>query len=221
MASGVVHRLSFAVRFLDHFTGEPVEAELPVRLAGSLVRPVPRVDRRGRRHPDGTYRFVNTPPGRVEVLWRAPFAASHAGWTSWSAPTRILVPPLRPEQPVDITLWPSSDAAAPAGRTAVYGNVVGGAAGLEVRIGGDPANAPHFTHTDGSGAFLYFTPDRPPANDTSGLVKVKVLLRDRAGAVVAIKHVRSTPPPPPNQQLAADEFLTPVGAASRITVTPA
>lgn len=173
----VTHRLSLAIRFVDHFTGEPVSTELPVRLAGSFQRPVLRSDGGGRRQADGGYRFTNTSGGTVQVLWRLPFSRSHGGWVRWQNDPEVALPLADPTALIDEELWPAADAEAPASATGVRGKLTGpGFAGQTVRIAlqGDPFD--RFTQSSNTGEFLFLPPGRLPTNSV-GLVPLSIDVR--------------------------------------------
>jgi hypothetical protein len=180
----ITHRLSFAVRFTDHFSREAVQCELPVRLAGTLQRPVLRPGGNGRRQSDGAYRFVSAPGGATRILWREPFARAHAGWTRWqSDDPEVLLPLADPAALVDVELWPTANATAPASATGVRGKLVGPTtAGQTVRIAAQGQPFSRFTRSDATGDFLFLPPGRLPA-DASGRVPLSIEVRAPGGAV--------------------------------------
>jgi hypothetical protein len=178
--SRVRHRLSLAIRFVDHFSGRPVDAELPVRLAGSFQRPARTSGGAGYRQDDGSYRFLSAAPGPATVLWRAPFARSHAGWTRWDSDPVIALPRADAMALVDVALWPTPDAVVPAGATGLRGKIEGpDAGGLTIRVAplADPFD--RFTRTDASGAFLFLPQGRLSATPTGTVpMKIDVLAPD-------------------------------------------
>ena len=160
------HRLSFAVTFIDHFSREPVPAELPVRLAGSFHRPALEPGRRSRRQGDGTYRFTDAPPGAQQILWREPLNRTQAGWARWDdADLAIMLPLPNPATLASFELWPTADAALPKGTTGVRGKLVGADnGGMEVRIARTGQPFGRFTRSDDYGEFLFPLVGRLPLN---------------------------------------------------------
>ena len=187
MATGtVIHALSCAARFNDHFTGHPVADELPVRLAGSFQRPILRPGGAGRRQGDGAYRFVDAPSGATRILWREPFARSHAGWMRWQDDPEIVLPLADPTALVQVELWPTGRAAAPASATGVRGRLAGpNRGGQTVRIAVQGAPFDRFTRSDDTGDFLFLPPGRLPT-DPLGRVPLTVEVRDPGGVVRAV-----------------------------------
>lgn len=173
-AEVIAHRLSLVVRPVDHFSGDPVADEFPLRLAGSLQRPVVAPGGRSRRQGDGAYRFVAVPFGNVRLLWREPFAREHRGWVRWDEDLLISVPVPDPDAFIDVELWPAANAATPASATGVRGQLRGpAAAGQTVRIAhqGDPFD--RFTHSNDTGDFLFLPPGRL-ALDASGRIPMAI-----------------------------------------------
>jgi hypothetical protein len=183
----VRHRLSFAVRFTDHFTREAVPCELPVRLAGTLQRPVLRPGGGGRRQSDGAYRFVSAPGGATQILWREPFTRAHAGWTRWeSDEPEVFLPLADPAALFGVELWPTANATAPTAATGVRGKLVGpSAAGQTVQIAAQGQPFTRFTRSDAIGDFLFLPPGRLPA-DATGRVPLSIEVRAPGGAVRAV-----------------------------------
>lgn len=154
----VVQRLSFAVRFVDHFSGEAPAVDFPVRLAGGAGLPVRRPGG-GARQEDGSYRFQGLPDGPARVLWRHPFERSHAGWTRWDPDLEVRLPLATPGVAVAVAVWPTAEAVAPPGATGVRGKLVGaGLAGLTVRIARQGNAFDRFTRSDELGQFLFLPP---------------------------------------------------------------
>lgn len=164
--SGVHHTLTFAVRFFDHFSGQAVPQELPVRLATGRQKPVKRQDGTGHRQADGTYRFRDAPPGNQEILWREPFRRTQAGWTRWeAADPSVTLPVADPTVAEEIELWPTADAAARAGATGIRGKLTGpDPDGLEVRIALQGQPFDRVTRSDQAGEFLFLPPGSLPLN---------------------------------------------------------
>jgi hypothetical protein len=194
MPDTVRHALSCAVRFEDHFTGEPVGDELPVRLAGSFQRPITRPGGAGRRQDDGAYRFVDAPSGTTRILWREPFARSHADWTRWDDDPEIVLPLADPTALVAVELWRTSNAAAPASATGVRGRLIGpNPAGQTIRIALQAAPFDRFTRSDDAGDFLFLPPGRLPTN-AQGRVPLTIDVHDPGGVVRAVNGGTFVPP---------------------------
>ena len=197
-ADVVSHRLSLAVRLLDHFSGEPVADEFPLRLAGSHQRPVLAPGGATRRQADGAYRFINVPEGPVSVLWREPFTRQHAAWLRWpDGEPQFTLPLADPTAYADVPLWPAPHATAPAGATGVRGKLVdtatgASAAGLGVRIAvqGEPFD--RYTRSDDLGEFLFLPPGRL-ALDASGRLPLRIEVRNGAGVLRAAADGRYVP----------------------------
>lgn len=210
----VSHRLSFAVRFVDHFSGEPVAAELPVRLAGSLQRPA-LSPAGGYRQSDGAYRFLSAPEGPATLLWRQPFARAEAGWTRFSGDPSISLPLPDPATPVVVDLWPAASAQAPAGATGVRGKLAGvDAGGLTVRIAPTGQPFDRFTLSDAAGEFLFLPPGRLAAN-AAGRIPLSIEVREPGGALRAVAGGTFLPPSAGAAFAAADFDIAP-GATPRI-----
>ena len=171
----LVHRLSLALRLIDHFSGEPVADEFPLRLAGSLQRPVLSPGGRTRRQHDGAYRFINLPAGRVSVLWREPLARRHGAWQRWlDDDPQFTLPLADPGRYADVELWPTPQASAPAGATGVRGKLSGpGAAGQTVRITVPGQPSDRRTRSDDNGDFLFLPPGRLLL-DSAGRVPLRI-----------------------------------------------
>lgn len=178
----VTHALSLSVRFLDHFTGRPVPQELPVRLAGSLLRPARRQDGSGRRQADGTYRFLSVPAGPQRILWRDPFQRSQSGWTRWeTADPEVTLPLADQTEVVQHELWPTATADAAPGAAGVRGKMLGAtAAGLEIRIAVQGQPFDRLTRTDQAGEFLFLPPGALPL-DATGRVPLVIQARSPGG----------------------------------------
>ncbi len=190
----ITYALSFAVRFLDHFSGRPVPQDLPVRLSGSYARPARRADGSGARQADGSYRFLSAPPGTQRILWRDPFQRSQDGWTRWDAgDPEVTLPVADPAQPVEHELWPTATADVAPGATGVRGKLRGaGAGGLEVRIALQGQPFDRMTRTDQAGEFLFPPPGALPL-DAAGRVPLTIQARIPGGAVRPIASGSFTP----------------------------
>jgi hypothetical protein len=211
------HSLSFAVRFLDHFTRRPVPQELPVRLSGSYQRPARRQDGAGRRQADGTYRFLGVPPGPQRVLWRDPFQRSQGGWVRWDADDPVLTVPLAdPAQVVEHDLWPTATADVPPGTTGVRGKLVGAnAAGLEIRIALQGQPFDRVTRSDQAGEFLFLPPGALPL-DPVGRVPLTIEARLSGGPVRPVAS-GSFQPPATGAPFAGPNFTILPQSVARVT----
>lgn len=211
----VRHRLSFVVRFNDHFTGAPVADELPVRLDGSFQRPAAAPGGRGRRQADGTYRFIGARGGQTRILWREPFERSHANWTRWDPDPAPTLPLADPAAPIDVDLWPTADAATSPGATGVRGKLTGANGGGQVvRIA--PALQPftRATRSDEFGNFLFLPPGRLPLN-AAGLIPLTIAVEEPGGAARIVNGGSFVPDLPGTSFPATDFSITP-GTVPRI-----
>jgi len=98
------HQLSVAVRLDDHFTGEPVKAELQVSL--STREAGVKAASGSLRHADGTYRFLDLANGPRDVKVTVP---DNTAFT-WTPVTPITIPLADARVPVVIEVWPSPKA---------------------------------------------------------------------------------------------------------------
>ena len=216
MASDSVrHRLSFVVRFNDHFTGAPVADELPVRLDGSFQRPAAAPGGRGRRQSDGTYRFIGAPGGLARILWREPFERNHANWTRWDPDPAATLPLPDPATPIEVDLWPTADAATPPAATGVRGKLTGANNdGRIVRIAPTGQPATRTTRSDDFGNFLFLPPGRLPLN-AAGLIPLTIAVEDPGGAARIVNGGSFVPDLPGTSFLAADFTIAP-GTVPRV-----
>jgi hypothetical protein len=147
------HQLSVAVRVDDHFTGEPVPAELGIAL--STQENGVRATDGSLRHSDGTYRFADVANGPRNITVTVP---DNLGFT-WTPVTAIAIPLADPRVPVVIELWPSPKARAPSGTLAIRGRLqaaivaAGQEVDMEVVSGFPPRNKR--TRIDGDREFLF------------------------------------------------------------------
>ncbi|MBK4216500.1 hypothetical protein JJJ17_11235 [Paracoccus caeni] len=192
--TGIRHQLSLIVRFRDHFTGQPVPQELPVRLAGSLLRPVRRPDGKGIRQADGSYRFLGAGTGAQTILWRRPLTRAEAGWVRWDADDpQVTLPLPDPATVVEVDLWPAADAIATAGQTGIRGKLQGSdTAGLEIRIAQQGQPFDRMTRTDQGGEFL-FLPPGAMAPDMAGRIPLTIEARIPGGAARPVASGRFIP----------------------------
>jgi hypothetical protein len=155
----IEHRLAFALRVEDHFSGLAVGEELDVALdtgeravtaaAGTL------------RHPDGTYRWSDLIDGTRRISIRS---RSGQWMRAEPDPIEIDLPLAQPRHAVRIELWPTPLAAAPLGVPAIRGVLIGAAvAGLRVEIDGTATTTPtgRFTRADAAGELLFPLPGGP------------------------------------------------------------
>ena len=173
------HQLGAALRFVDAFTGKPVDGRLDVR-ANVLPLPLPPPPARVpnlpwvavHRSSDATYRFiasdgVTLPIGPLEVLVDDPDRA-YVNFEPFTVtlPRPIVAHPPTPDRSdflVDRRLWPTRKAALAPGETAIVGRIVstGGLtpiAGLQIRLGVAPLPADPYTYTNDAGECLFRLP---------------------------------------------------------------
>ena len=152
----VRHRLALAVRVDDHFTKEAYADELAIEL-DSRESAIRSVDAAGRRHADGTYRFVEpVKPGVRTVRVTGPDVFT------WTPTTNVTLPLLAPLSPLVIEVWPKSSARVPTGATAIRGRLQSLPPAAPVAIGQRieievVGTAPRLrrTRTDERGEFLF------------------------------------------------------------------
>lgn len=106
------HALAFALRVVDHFTGEPVPDVLEVRLDGRPELPVPSPSSSRRQH-DGTYRFVDLPAGNHQVVVTDPSGR----WSIAGSPLTVALPLADPTAVQQLVARPTPVHPDPAGRT--------------------------------------------------------------------------------------------------------
>lgn len=172
-----VHSLSFVLRFHDHFTGEAIEEEFPIRLEGSMLRPVQKNGGAGIRQADGTYRFINIPNGVHRVHWLPPFEPSYRGWISWEGIPEVTLPIANPETVIERDLWPTASGSVLPGLTAIRGKLRGAnVTDLEVRIDRPGGAQSRFTRSDPFGDFLFVLPN-PIAPDNQGRLNLQIRIQ--------------------------------------------
>ena len=188
ISEGWQHALSCAIRFDNHFTGEPVDAELPVRLDESFTRPVAAPNGR-HRQADGSYRFIDLDAGSHRVRWLPALERTFRGWVSWEADLQVLLPVSDPAELITRDLWPAATAAVAPGVTAIRGRLTGAnTAGWRVRIANATFPSTHFTRSDEVGDFLYLLPG-PIETNTAGRIELDIEVADGARAVVGGEFV--------------------------------
>lgn len=176
MIEGVQYRLAANVRFLDAFTGAPVEVPLEVRVETlPIVKWMPIVPWKAVPGPnDATYRFLVAdrtvmPVGAIPVTVTAP----HAEYVDFEGFSVILPRPLVAHPPtparsdfvIEKTLWPTRAIKVPAGETAIVATLKSAGAnpvdGLRIKVwlGLGPPPAVPYTYTNTSGEALFRLPD--------------------------------------------------------------
>jgi hypothetical protein len=172
------HQLGVVLRFIDVFTGRPIDTPLDVRsIALPLLPPPPARPpnlpwRAVRRSEDATYRFVTSdgetlPTGPLDILVDDPGGAYvNFEPLTIQLPRPIVAHPPSPDRSdflVERKLWPTRRAALGAAETAVVGRVVStGAltpvAALRIRLGVAPLGPDPYTYTNDAGEFLVRLP---------------------------------------------------------------
>jgi hypothetical protein len=168
----VRHLLAVAVQVTDHFLGTPVADELDVRLDGR-ERPGRVLHGNGRRHADGTYRFVDVPDGGPHAIT---VASVDERWIALAPPPQVVFPVAQPTQPLVIEVWPTSKQATPLGMTALRGKLVGAPAatiGQRVEVDVDTVDTGHHTRTGPYADVLFPLPGRLEL-DADGMVPLTV-----------------------------------------------
>jgi hypothetical protein len=170
------HRLGVVLRFIDVFTGGPIDALLDVQAPALPLPPPParppNVPWRAVRMPeDATYRFLasggeSLPAGSIDVVVTdAVGAYVDFEPLSVSLPRPLANPPTpeRSDFLVIHPLWPTRRSARVAGETAVVGRIVSAGAlasvdRLRIRLGPSPLPAQPHAYTDRHGDFLFRLP---------------------------------------------------------------
>jgi len=182
ISEGWQHTLSFAIRFNNHFTGEPVRDELPVRLDHTFTRPASSPEG-SYRQVDGTYRFINLALGMHRVRWLPPLEESLLGWVSWEDDPLVQVPVVDPAVLITRDLWPEATAVVAPGMTAIRGRLVGANNDdLRVRISNPTFPSTRFTRSDDVGDFLFLLPE-PLETNATGRLELDIEVADGARTV--------------------------------------
>jgi hypothetical protein len=173
------HQLGVVLRFVDVFTGRPIDAPLDVRTI-ALPSPLPPPPARPpnlpwravRREDDSSYRFITSdgetlPTGPVDILVDDPGGAYvNFEPLTIQLPRPIVAHPPTPDRSdflVDRKLWPTRRAAIGPGETAVVGRVVStgaltSVAALLIRLGVAPLAPDPYTYTTDAGEFIVRLP---------------------------------------------------------------
>lgn len=152
------HVAGVAVRLDDHFIGEPIGDELDVRL-DTYVRPTLVRGGAGRRHNDGTYRFIDLTDGPHQLAVTSP----DDRWMMLDPLPPIVTPMLQPQPPLSISMWPTPLQSTPLGMTSVRGKLVGApAATIARRIEFDVnlVDSGHHSQSSSLAEFLFLFPGR-------------------------------------------------------------
>jgi hypothetical protein len=177
------HQLSVAVRLDDHFTGEPVKAELQVSL--STREAGVKAASGSLRHADGTYRFLDLANGPRDVKVTVP---DNTAFT-WTPVTPITIPLADARVPVVIEVWPSPKARAPSGVLAVRGHLEAASVAsnqevqMEVVSGFPPRNKR--TRIDSDREFLFLVMG-PMEQTTDHKIQIDVTVPGRTIASIDI-----------------------------------
>lgn len=174
----LTHQRSFAVVYVDHFGGRPVEEVLGLRVAPSGVRPALAANG-SLRHVDGSYRFINLAPGRYTI---EPHARS-GRWTSWEPPLTLELP--LADAKLVRELWPTPAMPDRPGLTCIRGKLSGSKpAGLLVEV--RPAAAAdwtgRWTKSDGWGEFVLPLPEFIEP-DPAGLLAMQIRVAGGARSI--------------------------------------
>jgi len=182
ISEGWQHRLSFSIRFNNHFTGEPVVDALPVRLDHSFTRPV--LSPQGSyRQADGTYRFIDLAAGTHRVRWLPPLEESFRSWVSWEGDPLVQVPVADPGALISRELWPHAAAPVAPGVSAVRGRLVGADnSDLRIRISHPAIPSTRFTRSDDAGDFLFLLPE-PLETNAVGRLALDIEIDDGARTI--------------------------------------
>lgn len=180
MIESVRHRLAAAFRFVDIFTGKPVDMPLDVRVETfplPFVKGSPNLPWRAVPGPnDDTYRFFVTnnavmpaSPSPIPVTVSMPANVAKEAYVSFESVEVTLPLPLAAHPPtparsdflIEKTLWPTRAVKVPAGETAVVATVKSAGATpigrLRVKLwaGLGPPPVSPYAYTDASGEFLF------------------------------------------------------------------
>ena len=157
------HRLAIALRFVDVFTGRPVENALRVAIPGQRWEAVYCAT-------DSTYRFLMTASpvssGAFQVVVEDPeqIYVNHQSIELMLTPSPPMPPIARHDYLHEFPLWPTRRFKVPMGETALVGRLVsasaGGVGGLDVRIfpAGEPPPSTPFARSNADGEFLFRLP---------------------------------------------------------------
>jgi hypothetical protein len=189
----IVHRAGCVVRFDDHFLGRPIPEELWVRLRGA-GDPVLAQDGISRRHPDGTYRFVNVSDGTYALQ-----VTSRTG--TWTA----------------CALWPTPRAPRVPGVAMIRARLIGvGIAQLKVEMAGVPLTGPvvwsdRYNRSDSEGELVFLLPERLERTSAGDQI-VQVRIEGGSRVVSGGKVLAGRTPIP----FSADRFNLMPGGETRV-----
>lgn len=207
------HHLGIAVRFVDVFTGGPINAPLRVSAPAQQWTAV-------RRTTDDSYRFLFTetaiPAGVFDLQ-----IDSLSGEYQSLQPAQITLPvvsgppPVRADYIMTLPLWPTRQFQFPAGETGIIGRIVSGGTNsirdLQVRLfpqGTAPAAAPA-AFSNSNGEFVYRLPWHGPRMTGSTVNAPPTVAIDMVGPGGSIGAVAPAIMDPPSGQVHSQTFTIP------------
>lgn len=184
------HKLSFALRFINHFSQQPITQEFPVRLKHSYIKPVTNASQSACCHVDGSYRFINLSEGSHEVLWCPPFTTDFNHWTNWQTPIDINLPLPTGNNAIVQELWPTPSASVEPGMTAIRGKLVGNQAdSVHIRIARNLALSTSYSFSDQYGEFLFLFP-MPERLNNQGRLELTIELENGSRNVIRTELIQ-------------------------------
>lgn len=209
-------RLGFVVRVVNHWTETPVLDTLQVSVLSGLGQPV-AAPGGGARQPDGTYRFLELPPGDYPLE----IEDAQAHWAFFAGLPVLTLPLADPAESslvVEVRAWPKPARPTPPAVTFVRGRLQDAAGepipGGKVALAGAGGPWSKATWADSDGEFVCQLSTFLAPN-ASGQLELETLVADGARSVVASTVERGPPDPGPR-------FLISPGRATRVRleITP-